>query len=284
MRPDHDAATGRPSPISRKAGERGAVREADGGATKTPLWRSVLDLFYAPLAALMLALLIPPVCIAVIVGPTLPIRREIGRFCVRLMMLCIGAPMRVRGVENLPPGGAVVVCNHASYVDGIVLTAALPRRYSFVVQDGAASWPLVGHCLTRMGVIYVNRRDARAGARITRALMHKLDAGEPLAIFAEGTFKPEPGLLPFKVGAFLMAARCGVAVVPTAIRGSRRLYGGGRWLPRWSSLEIEIGRPILPTGEDRNAALALRAAARAAVLELSGEHDRTDIADNDAAL
>src|SRR3546814_12029927 len=81
---------------------------------------------------------------------------------------------------------------------GIVLTAALPRRYSFVVQDGAARWPLVGQCLTRMGVIYVNRNDARAGARTTRALMPKLQAGEPLAIFAEGTFKPDPGLLPFK--------------------------------------------------------------------------------------
>src|SRR3546814_7624546 len=85
-----------------------------------------------------------------------------------------------------------------------------------------------------MGVIYVNRNDARAGARTTRALMHKLQAGEPLAIFAEGTFKPEPGLLPFKVGAFLIAARCGVPIVPAAIRGSRRLYGGGRRLPRRS--------------------------------------------------
>ncbi|NGY03854.1 lysophospholipid acyltransferase family protein [Solimonas terrae] len=243
--------------------------------------RRLLDLIYAPLAALALALLIPPVCIAVIIGPTLTIRRETGRFCVRLMMACIGVPLRVRGIGNLPAGAAIVVCNHASYVDGIVLTAALPRRYSFVVQDGAAGWPLVGQCLTRMGVIYVNRRDARAGARTTRALMHKLGANEPLAIFAEGTFKPEPGLLPFKVGAFMMAARCDVPVVPAAIRGSRRLYGGGRRLPRWSRLEIEIGRPLHPIGKDRDAALVLRAEARDAVLQLSGEPERLDIADAD---
>src|SRR3546814_5636543 len=109
--------------------------------------------------------------------------------------------------DLLPAGSTIVVCNHASYVDGSALTAALPRRYSFVVHDGAARWPLVGQCLTRMGVIYVNRNDARAGARTTRALMHKLQAGEPLAIFAEGTFQPEPGMLPFKVGALLNAAR-----------------------------------------------------------------------------
>src|SRR3546814_18528046 len=113
----------------------------------------------------MLGLLSPFVCCAFIIRPTLAIRRETGRFCVRLLMRCIGAPMRVRGVENLPAGSAIVVCNHASYVDGIVLTAALPPRYSFVVTAGAAPWPLVGQCLTRMGVVSVNLNDARAGAR-----------------------------------------------------------------------------------------------------------------------
>jgi 1-acyl-sn-glycerol-3-phosphate acyltransferase len=240
--------------------------------------RRLLDLVYAPLAAFVLVVLIPPVCVAVIAGPTLAIRRETGRFCVRLMMACIGVPIRVHGTERLPRDANIVVCNHASYLDGIVLTAALPRRYSFVVQDGAARWPLIGWCLTRMGVVYVNRGDARAGARTTRALIHKLSGGEPLAIFAEGTFKPEPGLLPFKVGAFMMAARCDVPVVPAAIRGSRRLYGGGRRLPRWSPLTIEIGEPLRPSGKDRDAALALRAAARAAVLRLSGENDRRDLA------
>src|SRR3546814_15757395 len=92
--------------------------------------RRLFDLFYAPLAALMLVLLIPFVCVAVIIGPTLAIRRETGRFCVRLLMRCIGAPMRVRGVENLPAGRAIVVCNHASYVDGLVLTADRQRVVS----------------------------------------------------------------------------------------------------------------------------------------------------------
>jgi 1-acyl-sn-glycerol-3-phosphate acyltransferase len=238
--------------------------------------RRLLDLIYAVLSALVLALLFPLLCMVVILGPTLSIRREIGRFSVRLMLTCIGVPMRVRGLEHLPAGSCIVVCNHASYVDGIVLTAALPRRFSFVVQDGAAGWPLIGRCLSRMGVIYVNRSDARAGARTTRELMRRLRRGEPLVIFAEGTFKPEPGLLPFKVGAFLIAARCGVPVVPAAIRGSRQLYGGGRRLPRWSRLDIEFGPPILPAGEDRAAALVLREAARAAILQRCGEGSRDD--------
>jgi 1-acyl-sn-glycerol-3-phosphate acyltransferase len=236
--------------------------------------RRLFDLLYAPLAALILVALLLPVCCLVIIGPTLAFRRATGRYGVRLMMAAIGVPMRVRGTENLPAGANIVVCNHASYLDGIVMTAALPGRYSFVVQDGAARWPLVGRCLRRMGVVFVNRSEARAGARTTRELMRRLRSGEALTIFAEGTFEAADGLLPFKTGAFLMAARCGVPAVPAAIRGSRRLYGGGRRLPRWSRLDIEIGAPIAPTGTDRDAALQLRDAARREVLRLSGEIDR----------
>lgn len=236
--------------------------------------RRLLSAVYALFAALALLLWIPCACLVVIVGPTLALRREVGRLSVRFILLCLGVPLRLRGFEHLPPGAAIVVCNHASYIDGIVLTAALPRDYHFVVQDGAARWPLVGACLRRMGVVFVNREEARSGARTTRELMRLLQAGEPLVLFAEGTFKPEPGLLPFKAGAFLMAARCGVPVLPAGIRGSRRFYGGGRRLPRWSVLEIEIAAPLRADGSDRDAALRLRDAARAVVLSLCGEPDR----------
>ncbi|WP_028079825.1 lysophospholipid acyltransferase family protein [Solimonas soli] len=242
--------------------------------------RRLFHLVYAPYAALMLALLIPPVCVAVIASRSLETRRNVGRIGARLMLAAIGVPLRVRGTEHLPAGANIVVCNHASYIDGMVMTAALPPHYSFVVQDGAERWPLIGRCLNAMGVIFVNRREARAGARTTRELMRRLHGGEALTIFAEGTFKPEPGLLPFKAGAFLMAARCGVPVVPAAIRGSRRLFGGGRRLPRWSALHIEIAPPLKADGSEREAALALRDVVRREVLRLSGEADHvTALAD-----
>ena len=246
--------------------------------------RRFLDLVYAPLATLVLALFVPVACLAVIAGPTLRLRRETGRVAVRVLLLCIGVPLRVRGLAHLPARTAIVVCNHASYFDGIVMTAVLPRRYSFVVQDGAGRWPLIGLCLRRMGVIFVNRSEARSGARTMRALMRRLLQGESLTVFAEGTFKPQPGLLPFKMGAFLMAARCRTPVVPVAIRGSRRLYGGGRRLPRWSALEIDIAAPLSADGEDRDAALTLRDNTRATILRLCGEPDLESAAERRAEL
>lgn len=237
------------------------------------MFRRLLDLIYSPLAAAVFLLLLPLVSLVVIVGPTAAIRRETARFGVRLLLGSIGVPLRVRGTEHLPLTPSLVISNHASYLDGLVLTAALPRRYTFLVQDGAADWPLAGLTLKRLGAEFVDRGNARSAAALTRMLIRRLGEGESFVIFPEGTFKAAPGLLPFKNGAFMIAARANVPVVPTGIRGTRRLYGGGRKLPLWSCVEVELQAPLRPDGTV-HAAQHLRRAARSAVLRLCGEHDR----------
>lgn len=213
-------------------------------------------------------------CPLIILGPTLAIRRAVGRAAVKLTMAACFAPLHIRGLERLPDGACVVVSNHASYLDGIVLTAALPSRFTFVVQDGAEKWPYVGLVIRRMGVSFVNRSSAKAGAAQTRALIRRLQEGESLTVFAEGTFKDPPGLLPFRKGAFLMATHAGVPVAPAVIRGTRRFLGEGRLWPRPSRIEIEVFAPIAaPSGDDRSRAAALRDATRAVVLRHCGEPD-----------
>lgn len=222
---------------------------------------------YGVAATLILIVVLGLATPLVIVSPTLGMRRRIGRAAVRLALLSIGVPLRVRGVEQLPAQPCIAVANHASYLDGAVLFAALPPHFTFVVQDGAAAWPVVGFVLHRVGVEFVNRTSMREGARQTRELIRQVEAGESLGIFAEGTFEAEPGLLPFKKGAFQIAARTNAPVVPIGIRGTRRLYGGNHRLVRWSRVEIDV-LPALPVSTD---AQLLRRAARAAVLRACGE-------------
>lgn len=238
------------------------------------MFSRLFNFFYAPLSALVFVAVVLPFCVLIIIAPTLTLRRIIGRFCVRVSLLCIGVPMRVRGLQHLPSGPCIAVANHASYIDGLILTAALPTRFTFVVQDGAASWPFVGLTLRRMGVTFVNRSNPREGALQTRALIRRVQEGDSLAIFAEGTFKDEPGLLAFKNGTFMIAVRAGVPVVPMAIRGSRRLWGSGNKMPRWSFIDVETSAAIAPIGADKAAETHLRNAVRAQVLAMCGEHDR----------
>lgn len=207
--------------------------------------------FYAVFA---LVLVFAPLCLLIILGPTLSIRRAIGRAGVKLAMALIGAPLSVKGLEHLPAGAAICVSNHASYLDGLVLTAALPARYSFLVQHGAARWPLVGPTIARMGVRFVNRGSPREAAASIRELLRRIQQnGECFAIFPEGTFKRSPGLLRFNSGAFMIAARSGVPVVPAVIRGTRKLFPEGARLPHHSAVEIEFFAPVTPTGTDKAA-------------------------------
>jgi 1-acyl-sn-glycerol-3-phosphate acyltransferase len=213
-------------------------------------------------------------CPLIILLPTLSLRRAAGRGGVKLAMALIGSPLRVSGLENLPESPCVAVANHASYMDGLVLTAALPARFSFVVQDGAANWPYVGLVIKRMSVIFINRSSAREGARQTRDLIRRLAQGESLAVFPEGTFRKEPGLMTFRNGAFLVAAHAQVPVVPCAIRGTRRLLGEGQKLLGYSPISIQILPAIhSQAGNDRAAVNLLRDRAREAVLAGCGEPD-----------
>jgi len=243
--------------------------------------RRLLELGYGILAAVALLAAILVTLPFVLLMPTLALRRACGRLGTRMALLLCGIPVRVRGLGHLPPGPCVVVSNHASYLDGPLMTAALPARFTFVVQHGAASWPVFGRIIRGMGVTFVNRSEARTGAAQTRGLIRRLQQGESLTVFPEGTFKAEPGLLPFRKGAFLIAVHAGVPVVPAVIRGTRRVFGEGRRLLRWHPVEVELFAPLTPGGDHRHAIEQLRDRARAVVLAHCGEPDRNAAADHD---
>lgn len=226
---------------------------------------------YALTAFVVVVLLL--FCPILIVTPWLSVRRFIGRWAVRSWLFSVGVSFRVRDIERLPDGPCVVVCNHASYVDGIVLTAALPERFTFLVQHRAEQWPYVGLIILRMGVRFVNRESPRAAASAALGLMREARKGGSLAIFPEGSFQKEPGLMPFYSGAFLIAAKTGLPLVPVVMRGTRTFFhDGARW-PSWSSVEIEFFEPEYAAGVQRKDAEALKTRAFQVIEVNVGEGD-----------
>ena len=198
--------------------------------------------------------------------PTLYLRRRTASLAIRSIAWLIGLPIRLQGQEHLPEGASIVVANHISYMDGPMMLTVLPPRYSFVVKAGAEHAPVVGTLLRRMGCTFVSRDNALQGSADTRRLMRALRSGQALGLFPEGYIQRKPGLQPFRLGAFLMAARCGVPIVPAAIRGTREFLPRNSWWPGRSSITIQLLPAITPDGTDRNAAIRLRDKAYAAVL------------------
>jgi 1-acyl-sn-glycerol-3-phosphate acyltransferase len=79
--------------------------------------------------------------------------------------------------------------------------------------------------------------------------------------------------MPFRMGAFVVAAEAGAPVVPVSIRGTRSILRDGHWFPRRGIITVTIGRPIAPEGKGWAAAIRLRNTARAEISRRCGEPD-----------
>ena len=191
--------------------------------------------------------------------------------------VCTVARLTVEGLEHLPPAGepCVIVANHQSYLDGMVLIAALPRPGRFQVKGELKDSHALHRPLAQLGALFVERFDAAESIASLGEAAAALSAGAAVAIFPEGTFKRMPGVLPFHLGAFRTAAEAGVPVIPIAIRGTRSILRAHSWFPRRGAIGVSIGRPIEPDATQKTwpATLALRDHARQHILQHCGEPD-----------
>lgn len=209
---------------------------------------------------------------AVLLLPRLQQRRAAARRAARLYLFCVAARPRLSGLEHLPDGPCIIAANHASYLDGLLLTAALPPRFGFVIKREMTRVPVAHFLLRRLGSQFVERFDTRRGAADARRILALAEARQSLAFFPEGTFRPEPGLRRFQSGAFAAAVRGDLPVVPVVIRGTRRMLAAGTALPRPSALEV-IVKPAVRHNGSEDAVAALRAACRSSILEDLAEPD-----------
>jgi 1-acyl-sn-glycerol-3-phosphate acyltransferase len=234
---------------------------------------------YAWLQFLLVAIAGLPV---LMLTPGLTRRRAVVRALARVALRLAGMRLQVRGLAQLPMP-CILVANHCSYLDGVVLTAALPPTFSYVIKREMSRVPLAGTLLRRIGAEFVERRERKLGARDTRRLLRNAASGQAMAFFPEGTFSHQVGLLRFHIGAFAAAARARLPVVPVAIRGTRHCMPADSIWPRAGVIQVEA-LAALPVAcadgtQASDAAVRLRDAARAKLLHAL---DEPDLASNKA--
>ncbi len=240
--------------------------------------RSAGSLFYAGSALVLLGAGVAVTWPAVVFSrsPDTGFRRA-GR-AARTLLCLARMPLKVTGKSNIPAEGVfVLVCNHASYLDGLALVASLPRPVAFVAKRELAESAFSRLFLHKIGARFVERFDRQRVLEDARTTAAALESGTPLAYFPEGTLHRMPGLLPFQLGAFAAAVASNVAVVPVTIRGTRSMLRGDSWFARRGSIRIEILEPLRPPsdahGSDWERAVMLRDQARAVMLRHCGEPD-----------
>ncbi|MCL4681907.1 MAG: AMP-binding protein [Rhodocyclaceae bacterium] len=243
-----------------KVSLQGTAKRAGRGLYAAWCW-GVFALFGVPVALALAALQRPP------------LGRRIGRSAARLFLRLAAMPVHAQGIERLPRGPHLLLVNHTSYFDPLVLYAALPPDYAFVAKRELVRQPFLHAVLRGLGTLFVERYEAAKSAEDVEEAVAALAGGQCLAVFPEGTFSREAGLKPFRMGAFVAAARTGVPVAVAGLRGSRAILRDKTWQPRHGRPEFEVGAVLRAQGQDWAAAVRLREAVRAEMLRLSGEHD-----------
>jgi 1-acyl-sn-glycerol-3-phosphate acyltransferase len=238
----------------------------------------IVHFAYGCYAWVALVAIVLPLCVVLAVTPGLERRRRLAKGAARLFFVAIGSPVRVEGNIIEPHYPCVVVANHASYLDGIILTAALPAGFTYLIKHQMSRMPIAGFLLRRLGSAFVDRDDRHDRHRTARALYSLATRGSALGFFPEGTFDKSPGLKAFHLGAFSAAARAKLPVVPIVIHGSRWKLPSGRFLPRPGPLLVHVCDAVrLPNADP--SAQALMSRTRRAMLEHLDEPDLAPDAD-----
>jgi 1-acyl-sn-glycerol-3-phosphate acyltransferase len=154
--------------------------------------------------------------------------------------------LEVRGRENVPPSGPLIVaCNHASHLDPMILGAALDRPLHFMARRTLFDVPGFSWLIRQNQAFPLDRDgDSREALRV---FGERLDMGNAVAMFPEGTRTLDGALAEMKPGLGMLAVRNAAPVTPVYIWGSYQSWPRGRRFPRPHHLKVSIAPVIAPS-------------------------------------
>jgi 1-acyl-sn-glycerol-3-phosphate acyltransferase len=231
------------------------------------------EILYAGWWWIVVGLAAPVAWIAVMILPRIEWRWRAVRGIARAALAAIGVPVAVAGLDRLARGNAVLLFNHSSYADALLLAAVLPGEPAYAAKREFAGQIFAGPFLRRLGALFVERYDISGSLADTDRAVAAARQGRTVVFFPEGTFTRQAGLSEFYLGAFKVAAEAGLPILPGVLRGTRSMLRANQWFPRWSALSVTIEEAILPSGSDFTSLLRLRDEARKVMLAGCGEPD-----------
>ncbi|MGL6257972.1 MFS transporter [Vibrio sp. WXL103] len=179
-------------------------------------------------------------------------------FAVRFLVWVLTHTMyrvKHKNLHHIPKqGGALIVCNHVSYMDALLLSAVCPRLIRFVMEEDYANFKPIRGFLNRAGVIPISAERRGSIRRAFTEVEQALNQGHIVCIFPEGRLSHDGEVQEFMRGMDIILRRSPVPVIPMALKGmwgsyfSRYKGRACKGLPSrfWSKIEVEAGEPVAP--------------------------------------
>lgn len=175
-----------------------------------------------------------------------PLRRNAYWRSIQFVLqnfFCFWLRYRARGIERLPTtGGALLLINHQSFLDPLLVGLPLTRPVSYLARDNLFHVPVIGHILKNTYVMPINREAASTAS--LREAIRRIDAGFYVGIFPEGTRTEDGSVGGLKPGFLALLRRTKVPVIPVGIAGAFESYPKKRLFPFPGKVRVVFGEPL----------------------------------------
>lgn len=171
--------------------------------------------------------------------------KYVARFWARAILLVTPVRTSISGLDYLRPGQSyVIVCNHQSVYDILVLYGWFPLQFRWVMKQELRRMPFIGYACYKMGHIFVDRSNRAAAKASMEKAKKKISAGVSILFFPEGTRSKGDELLPFKKGAYKMAKDMQLPILPVSIKGANRVMPANSLKILPGKIQLFIHEPI----------------------------------------
>jgi 1-acyl-sn-glycerol-3-phosphate acyltransferase len=167
----------------------------------------------------------------------------------RFILFLFGIKVITKGAENVDPSKRYIyISNHASAFDIPATVNGIPDDIRFVLKKELTRIPLWGWALKYGHYITIDRSKARDAVKSLEEAADRMRNGASVILFAEGTRTRDGKLQPFKRGAFTLAVKAGIPIVPVTINNTYRIMRKGSWEIRPSDIELVLSKPVPTDG------------------------------------
>ena len=188
------------------------------------------------------------------------------------LLIIIGARLEVKGRENLDKSCQyIIVGNHTSWGDILVLFIATRQMLRFIAKAELAKLPFIGYMMKRMGMVFVERGNARKSAHSVKATLDKIKDGAKMVGFPEGTRSQTGKIGEFKKGLIMIAVKSGIDIVPVGLQNVYNVWPRNNYAFRSGKVKAIIGEPISTLGYNETNVSELVEKVKQNVASLSGQ-------------